>query len=380
MKKIIYADHAATTSLSNAALEAMIPWLTGNYSNPSTLYSFAHEPRKAIRTAREIIASQIGANPDEIFFTSGGTEADNWAIKGSAYADEGKHATITSAFEHHAVLQSCATIERFGYPVAYMWPTLDGYITPKILDSYITDSTRLVSVMMVNNELGTLQPIKSLCEVAHAHGAVFHTDAVQALGHIHVNVSDLKVDMLSASAHKFNGPKGIGFLYIRKGVCIRPLADGGSQEHQMRAGTENVAGIVGMATALQENCLQIEANQIHVEKLANTLIERLQESGIRFHRNGGKDSLPGLVSLSFPGFDGEVLLHQLDLMGGICLSTGSACNSNIKEISHVLKAIRLDDEFAKGTIRVSLGKENTEEDAVMISDTIIKIIQRKNLT
>lgn len=285
-------------------------------------------------------------------------------------------ATITSAFEHHAVLQSCAAIERFGYPVAYMLPTSDGYITPKTLDSYISDSTRLVSVMMVNNELGTLQPIESLCEVAHAHGAIFHTDAVQALGHIHVNVSDLKVDMLSASAHKFNGPKGVGFLYIRKGIRLRPFADGGSQEHQMRAGTENVAGIVGMATALQENCLQIEANQSHLKNLDTALIQRLRESGIKFHTNGGNNTLPGLVSISFPGFDGEALLHQLDLMSGICLSTGSACNSESTEISHVLRAIRMDDESAKGTIRISFGKENTIDEAHVIADTIIKVLQR----
>lgn len=376
MKKMIYADHAATTPLSPSAFEAMKPWLTGNYGNPSTLYSFAHEPRKAIQAARETIASQIGADPDEIYFTSGGTEADNWAIKGSAYADDGKHATITSAFEHHAILQSCAAIERLGYPIAYMWPTSDGYITPEILDSYISYSTRLVSVMAVNNELGTLQPIKRLCEAAHTHGAVFHTDAVQALGHIHINVSDLNVDMMSASAHKFNGPKGIGFLYIRNGVSIRPFADGGRQERQMRAGTENVAGIVGMATALQENCLQIEANQIHLENLEGTLIGRLQESGIRFHINGGKDSLPGLMSISFPGFDGEVLLHQLDLLRGICLSTGSACNSDSAEISHVLKAIRMDEESAKGTIRVSFGKENTIDEALVIGETLIKVLQR----
>ena len=376
MKTLIYADHAATTSLSPAAFEAMKPWLTGNYGNPSTLYSFAHAPRRAIRAARETIASQIGAHPDEIFFTSGGTEADNWAIKGSAYADADKHATITSAFEHHAVLRSCAAIERLGYPVAYMQPTADGYITPEILNSYITGSTRLVSVMMVNNELGTLQPIKDLCEVAHSCGAVFHTDAVQALGHIHVNVSDLKVDLLSASAHKFNGPKGIGFLYIRSGISIHPFFDGGRQEHQMRAGTENVAGIIGMATALQENCLQMEASQVHLKKLESALIGRLQENRIRFHTNGGNNTLPGLVSISFPGLDGEVLLHQLDLIGGICLSTGSACNSESAEISHVLRAIRMDDESAKGTIRISFGKENTIDEAHVIADTIIKVLQR----
>lgn len=373
MKTIIYADHAATTALSPGAFEAMKPWMIEYYGNPSTLYRFGRESRKAIQTARETIALQIGANPDEIFFTSGGTEADNWAIKGSALADEEKHVTITSAFEHHAILRSCKTIEQLGYPVAYLSPTIDGYITPDALNGIITAKSRLVSVMLVNNELGTIQPIQRLSDVTHEHGAFFHTDAVQALGHIQVDVNELGVDMLSASAHKFNGPKGIGFLYIRKGVNIHPYSDGGMQEGQMRAGTENVASIVGMAEALRENCAEMKANQAHLIQLEKTLVERLRGANIEFHRNGGNNTMPGLMSISFPGIDGESLLHRLDLMAGICVSTGSACDSKRTEVSHVLKAIKLDDKLAKGTIRVSMGRENTIEEASMIANALIKV-------
>ena len=244
MKQHIYADNAATTKLDKAAFDAMTPWLMDEYGNASQPYSFARKPKKALAEARETIANCIGALPEEIFFTSGGTESDNWVIKGSAFSDLSKAATITSAFEHHAVLHSCAAIEKFGYPVAYLWPDSEGYITSNTLKSVITDNTRLVSVMYVNNELGTVQPIKDLCAISHEHGALFHTDAVQAVGHIKIDVHDLGVDFLSASAHKFNGPKGIGFLYIRKGVDALPYIDGGSQESGHRAGTENIASIV----------------------------------------------------------------------------------------------------------------------------------------
>ena len=371
-RKMIYADHAATTKLDPEAFEAMKPYLLGEYGNASQLYAFARKPKAALKEARETIASCIGAQPEEVFFTSGGTESDNWAIKGSAFADAEKRAAITSAFEHHAVLHSCAAIERLGYPVAYMRPTEEGYITPEVLDSYITDNSRFVSVMMVNNEIGSIQPIRELAQIAHDHGALFHTDAVQALGHIDVDVDALGVDMLSTSAHKFNGPKGVGFLYIRKGTPIAPLLDGGAQEHALRAGTENVAGVVGMAEALRRNCEEITINFLRLEHLGQMLVERLRSTGLDFKQNGGDHTLPGLLSLSFPGADGEAILHRMDLMD-ISISTGSACNSKSTEVSHVLRAIRLEEGLAKGTIRISFGNDNTEEDAVKIVAALVKM-------
>ena len=353
MKRLIYADNAATTKLDREAFEAMVPWMTEQYGNASQPYSFAREPKKALAEARASIAASINADPEEIFFTSGGTESDNWAIKGSAFSDPDHRATITSAFEHHAVLRSCAAIEKLGYPVTYLQPTADGTITPEALESCITDNTRLVSIMFANNEIGSIQPIKELCSIAHSHGALFHTDAVQAVGHIKIDVKDLGVDMLSASAHKFNGPKGIGFLYVRKGTNTLPFMDGGAQERGYRAGTENIAAIVGMALALRVNCEAIEENRLKALRLEKQLMEKLKASGVLFIRNGGYPSLPGLLSLSFPGQDGEAILHRMDLKG-VAISTGSACDSQKTAISHVLKAIRLDNEYAQGTIRVSL--------------------------
>lgn len=374
MSRLIYADNAATTRLDISAFEAMKPFLIDEYGNASQSYAFARKPKKALQDARETIASCIGAAPEEIFFTSGGTESDNWAIKGSALLNARKHATITSAFEHHAVLHPCEVIERCGYPVAYMWPTREGYVTTEVLKEYITSQTFLTSVMFANNEIGTVQPIKELCAIAHENGSLFHTDAVQAIGHIPVDVHELGVDMLSASAHKFNGPKGVGFLYIRNGLKVMPYSDGGAQESGLRAGTENVAGIVGMAVALKNNCDALEENARYVAKLESKLIDMLDTSSIEYTRNGGKSRLPGLLSLSFPGADGEAILHRLDLTG-ICISTGSACNSKSTEISHVLQAIRLEDSYAKGTIRISLGKANTEEEVEAIFKALAKIFR-----
>lgn len=374
MKQRIYADNAATTKLDPEAFEAMKPWLLEEYGNASQPYSFARKPKKALVEARATIAACINAHPEEIFFTSGGTESDNWAIKGSAFSDPEHRATITSAFEHHAVLRSCAAIERLGYPVAYLSPTPEGQITPANLESVITDNTRLVSIMFANNEIGSIQPIKELCAVAHAHGALFHTDAVQAVGHVKIDVQELGIDMLSASAHKFNGPKGIGFLYIRKGVELPAYADGGSQEHGLRAGTENIPAIVGMAAALKNNCDYLEQNQAHILALEGQLIRELSLAGVKYFRNGGTCTLPGLISLSFPGKDGEAILHRMDLKG-ISIATGSACDSRRTEISHVLRAICLDESVAIGTIRISIGKGNTETDLSTIVETIIRILQ-----
>ena len=373
MKQHIYADNAATTKLDKTTIEAMLPWLLEEYGNASQLYAFARKPKKALADARATIAECIGALPEEIYFTSGGTESDNWVIKSSAFSDSKKQVMITSAFEHHAILHSCSTIEHFGYPVVYMSPSNEGYITPENLEKHITENTRLVSIIFANNELGSIQPIQELCKIAHAHGALFHTDAVQAVGHIKINVHELGVDFLSASAHKFTGPKGIGFLVIRKGAERRPYVDGGTQENLHRAGTENIASIVGMAAALKTNSDSLDKNQLHILKLEKQLLARLDESGVVYRCNCVESKLPGLLSLSFPDKDGEAILHRMDLMG-ISISTGSACDSVNAEISHVLKAIHLAENYAKGTIRISLGKNNTQEDVENIVASLVKIV------
>ena len=372
MKQFIYADNAATTKLDPVAYEAMLPWLKEEYANASQPYSFSRSAKKALAEARALIAECINAKPEEIFFTSGGTESDNWAIKGSAFADSGHRAIITSQIEHHAVLRSCEAIERLGYPVIYLPVNKDGTVLAETLERNISDNTRLVSVMLANNEIGTIQPIKDLVRIAHKHGALFHTDAVQAVGHIPIDVQDLGVDLLSASAHKFNGPKGIGFLYIRQGTYIVSFMDGGSQENALRAGTENVAAIVGMATALKNNCDHIQENIEHIRELENQLITAMNESGVQYVRNGGDTILPGLMSLSFINQSGETMLHRLDLKG-IAISTGAACNGSNNEISHVLQAIDLKEKLALGTIRVSIGKQSRMEDIASIVQTLKNI-------
>ena len=372
---MIYADNAATTKLDPDAFEAMKPFLLEEYGNASQPYSHSRKPKKALAEARLTIAECINAVPEEIFFTSCGTESDNWAIKGSSYLNREHRATITSAFEHHAVLHACSAIERQGYPVAYISPDKEGIISPVTLERYITDETYLVSVMFANNEIGSVQPIQNLCAVAHMHGALFHTDAVQAVGHVAIDVRDLGVDMLSASAHKFNGPKGIGFLYLRKGVELPSFMDGGGQESGKRAGTENVAAIVGMAVALKKNCEELQRNKEHLLSLEKRMLNGLRDARLDFVRNGSPEHIPGNMSLSFKGADGEMLLHRLDLIG-ICVSTGSACDSKNTQISHVLQAIKLDEDYARGTIRVSLGRDNTEDDVDMIVHSIEKILHK----
>lgn len=375
MKKHIYADNAATTALDLDAFEAMKPWLLDEYGNASQPYSFSRKPKEAITKARETIAECIHARPEEVFFTSGGTESDNWAIKGVAISKNTDHEIITSAIEHHAVLRACEAVEHQGVQVSYMLPNSDGTITPNILESYITDDTSLVSVMLANNELGSIQPIKNLCKIAHGHGSLFHTDAVQAVGHIDIDVNDLGIDLLSASAHKFNGPKGIGFLYIRDDKAISPFMHGGAQELGLRAGTENVASIVGMAVALKNNCSTIKINKERVTVLEKILLSILYEHKVPFVRNGGSNTLPGIISLSFAGKDGEAILHRMDLLG-ISISTGSACDSKNTEISHVLKAINCPENLAKGTVRISLGRQNTEEDVEAIANALIKSVSK----
>lgn len=372
-KTMIYADHAATTVLSPTARDAMEPFLQTAYGNPSTLYSLAREPRKAVTHSREVIASAINADPCEIFFTSGGTEADNWALKGTMFQHSRGKGIITSAIEHHAILNSCITLERLGYDVVTLPVDQRGVVHVDALQSALSDNVLLVSIMLANNEIGTIEPIAELAEIAHQSGILFHTDAVQAIGHIPVDVKTVNVDMLSASAHKFNGPKGVGFLYIRKGTRLVSLLDGGGQESGMRAGTENVAGIVGMATALQEHMERLSHETEYLNGLSCRLIDKLKLQGIDFRINGSPNRVPGSLSLSFKGADGEMLMHRLDLMGTI-VATGSACDSKDAILSHVIRAISVPHEYAYGTIRVTLGMDNTLEHMDRVAQQIAAIL------
>lgn len=376
MRTQIYADHAATTPLSPAAYVAMQPWLKDQYGNPSTLYSLAQEPRKAVSSARNIIAECIGAKSNEIFFTSGGTEADNWALTGTAFRYPNRRdRIITSCIEHHAILHTCDFLKRMGYDIDLLPVDQKGIVKPEILSKHLKTSTQLVSIMMANNEIGTIQPIKELSEAAHQNGCLFHTDAVQAVGHVPINVQGLNVDMLSASAHKFNGPKGIGFLFIREGVSIEAFMHGGAQEFGHRAGTENVAGIVGMAAALQEHqkCICEEAE--YVKGLAETLLANLRKTDLDFMVNGSENRIPGSLNLSFRGIDGETLMHRLDLKD-TAVSTGAACNSKKTILSHVLQAIAVPDEYAYGTIRITLGMDNTMDQMHALAKQIYDIISK----
>lgn len=371
----VYADHAATTQLDMDAFEAMKPFLLNEFGNASQLYSFARTAKVALKVARETIARCINAEPEEIYFTSGGTESDNWVIKSTAFGSGENQVIITSQIEHHAILHSCHAIESMGHPVVYLPTDSDGVVQPDALLKYIDDNTKLVSIMYANNEIGTIQPIKKLCELAHSKGALFHTDAVQAVGHIPIDVKELNVDMLSASAHKFNGPKGIGFLYVKRGTQISSYIDGGTQEFGMRAGTENIASIVAMSVALEKNCNRIHTVSKHLIRLERLLTSLLQRADIDYIVNGNQERIPGNISLSFKNSEGEMLLHRLDLMG-ISVSTGSACNSKNTQISHVIKAICVSEQYAKGTIRISLGYENTEEEIFYIAQSLIKILKQ----
>ena len=376
MKHSIYADNAATTKLDIDAFEAMKPYLLEDYGNASQPYFFAKKPKLALQAARRTIAACIGALPEEIFFTSGGTESDNWTIKCFGLRNDVRK-VYTSEIEHHAVLNADENAVRL--PV-----DARGIVLPEVLEEAFIPAdfpvpsclSTLVSVMLVNNEIGTVEPIKELAAVAHAHAARFHTDAVQAVGHIPIDVNELGVDMLSASAHKFNGPKGIGFLYVRKGTILSPYADGGAQEHGMRAGTENVASIVGMATALKKNCDEMQLTTEKLRSMERDFIDTLEKSNIDFIRNGSDNRVPGNINISIRGASGEMLLHRLDLMG-ICISTGSACDSVNTQVSHVIKAINVPQEYAEGTIRVSFGRDNKLDDAVEVANAIIKVLMNK---
>lgn len=371
---MIYLDNAATTKMDRNAFNAMLPYLDDNYGNPSSTYSLAKKSKNAIKNARISIASCIGASKDNICFTSGGTESNNWAIKGAAFSlmEKGKH-IITSVIEHHAVLNSFAFLESLGFEVTYLPVNSKGIVSAKEFEGALRADTTLASIILANNEIGTIENIGELSAIAHERNILFHTDAVQAVGHIPVDVKELAVDLLSASAHKFNGPKGIGFLYISDNVAILPLLSGGSQECGKRAGTENVAAIVGMEAALQNNINSMVENIKHIGKVSSVFIHHLSSSGVDYLINGTAHRLPGFFSISVKDVEGEVLLHRLDL-AGISVSTGAACNSHDTELSHVIRAIGVNPQYAYGTIRITIGKHNTVDEVVKVANILSKLI------
>ena len=372
----IYADNAATTALSPIVLDEMMPYLTTVYGNPSSLYGIGAEAKEAVEEARAKIATLIGANsPNEIYFTSGGSEADNWAIKGmcKALKKKGKNHIITSKFEHHAVLHTCNALEREGFEVTYLDVYENGIVKAEDVKNAIKDTTALVTIMYANNEIGTIQPIKEIGEICRENKVIFHTDAVQAVGNVEINVEEQNIDMLSLTGHKFHGPKGCGALYCRRGVRPEILIDGGAQERTRRAGTENVAGIVGLAKALELALSTMEERNARLTKMRDRLmdglltIERSRVNGDRVHR------LPGNINMCFEGIEGESLLLRLD-MAGICASSGSACTSGDLDPSHVLLSIGLPHEIAHGSMRLSFSDDNTEEDVDYILEQVPKIV------
>jgi cysteine desulfurase len=376
-RKIIYVDHAATTYIKPEVFEAMKPYLTELYGNPSSIYYLGRESKKAIDEARSQIAYCLGAHPQEIYFTGSGTEADNWAIKGTAYANrkKGKH-IITSMIEHHAVLESFEFLRKEGFEVTYLPVDKNGFVNPADLEKAIRPDTTLVSIMYANNEIGTIQPIKELAGIAKEKGVIFHTDAVQAMGNIPVNVKDLGVDLLSMSAHKFYGPKGVGCLYVRKGVQLEGFMHGGAQERKKRAGTENVSGIIGMAAALKLAYENLDKYNEHLSKLSSRLIDKVFERIPHVRLNGDRyKRLPGNVNFSFEFIEGESLLLMLD-MKGIQASSGSACTSGSLDPSHVLLAIGLPHEIAHGSLRITFGEKNTEEEVDYIVDCLEEIVAK----
>lgn len=376
-KKIIYVDHAATTYVKPEVFDEMRPYFTEYYGNPSSIYSLGRESKKAIEKARAQIAFYLGAHSTEIYFTGSGTEADNWAIKGAAYANrkKGKH-LITTVIEHHAVLEAFEFLRKEGFEVTYLPVDENGIVDPNELAKAIRPDTTLVSIMYANNEIGTVQPIKELAAIAKEKGVLFHTDAVQAVGNIDINVKDLDVDFLSMSAHKFYGPKGVGALYIKKGTRVDSILHGGAQEKNRRPGTENVPGIVGMAAAIKLAYDNIEQNIKRLQNLSDRLIDKVMDKIPYVRLNGDREQrLPGNVNLSFEFIEGESLLLMLD-MKGVQASSGSACTSGSLDPSHVLLAIGLSHEIAHGSLRISFGTENTEEDVDYIVDNLEEIVSK----
>lgn len=376
-KKLIYLDNAATTKTAPEVVEAMLPYFTENYGNPSSVYEFAGISKKAITDSREAIAGALGADASEIYFTAGGSEADNWALKAvaEAYKSKGNH-IITTKIEHHAILHTCEYLEKHGCEVTYVGVDENGVVKVDELEKAIRPDTILISVMFANNEIGTIQPIKKIGEIAKEHGILFHTDAVQAFGQLPINVDECHIDMLSSSAHKLNGPKGIGFLYIRKGVKIRSFVHGGAQERKRRAGTENVPGIVGYGAAVKRAVATMESRTSKEKELRDHLIDRVLKEVPYTRLNGHRTMrLPNNANFSFQFIEGESLLIMLD-MEGICGSSGSACTSGSLDPSHVLLAIGLPHEIAHGSLRLTLSDETTMEDIDYTVDAIKKIVER----
>lgn len=377
MTKRIYVDNAATTKVAPEVVEAMLPYFTENFGNPSSIYAEGREAKKAIERAREQVATAIGADPKEIYFTGSGSEADNWALRSTAKAlsSKGNH-IITSAVEHHAILHTCQDLEKQGYEVTYLPVDKYGMVSPEDVKAAIKDTTIMISIMFANNEIGTIMPIAEIGEIAKNAGIVFHTDAVQAVGNVHIDVNEMNIDMLSLTAHKFHGPKGSGALFVRNGVRLISFITGGAQERMRRAGTENVPGIVGLGKAIELATANIDQKQKKLTALRDAYIKKVLETIPYSHLNGHPTKrLPGNANISLEFIEGEGMLLSLD-MKGISASSGSACTSGSLDPSHVLLAIGLKHEEAHGSLRVSFGEDNTPEDVNFIADSLKEIVER----
>ena len=386
-KRFVYADNAATTPLSEIAFNAMKPWLTEHYGNPSSLYRMGREAKEAINEARKVVGKCLNAAmpvnekndyaPGEILFTGGGSQADNLAIRGFMHgpSSKGRKHIITSKIEHHAVLYTCEALEKEGYRVTYLNVDKEGHVDLEQLKNELSEDTALVSVMAANNEIGTIQPLKQISELAHSVGAKFHTDAVQAVGHMHIDVQEMGIDMLSLAGHKFRGPRGPGVLYVKNGIQLEPLVYGGGQERGLVSGTENTAGFIGLAAAMQDACEHLDEKMGYVKKLTDKLVKGIMENIPYSHYTGDPvNRLPGTASFVFEAIEGEGLILRLD-NAGVCGSTGSACSTGSLDPSHVLMAIGLPHEIAHGSLRLTLGEQNTEEDVDYVIETVTDVVK-----
>ena len=386
-KRFVYADNAATTPLSEIAFNAMKPWLTEHYGNPSSLYRMGREAKEAINEVRKVVGKCLNAAmpvnekndyaPGEILFTGGGSQADNLAIRGFMHgpSSKGRKHIITSKIEHHAVLYTCEALEKEGYRVTYLNVDKEGHVDLEQLKNELSEDTALVSVMAANNEIGTIQPLKQISELAHSVGAKFHTDAVQAVGHMHIDVQEMGIDMLSLAGHKFRGPRGTGVLYVKNGIQLEPLVYGGGQERGLVSGTENTAGFIGLAAAMQDACEHLDEKMGYVKKLTDKLVKGIMENIPYSHYTGDPvNRLPGTASFVFEAIEGEGLILRLD-NAGVCGSTGSACSTGSLDPSHVLMAIGLPHEIAHGSLRLTLGEQNTEEDVDYVIETVTDVVK-----
>lgn len=386
-KRFVYADNAATTPLSEIAFNAMKPWLTEHYGNPSSLYRMGREAKEAINEARKVVGKCLNAAmpvnekndyaPGEILFTGGGSQADNLAIRGFMHgpSSKGRKHIITSKIEHHAVLYTCEALEKEGYRVTYLNVDKEGHVDLEQLKNELSEDTAMVSVMAANNEIGTIQPLKQISELAHSVGAKFHTDAVQAVGHMHIDVQKMGIDMLSLAGHKFRGPRGTGVLYVKNGIQLEPLVYGGGQERGLVSGTENTAGFIGLAAAMQDACEHLDEKMGYVKKLTDKLVKGIMENIPYSHYTGDPvNRLPGTASFVFEAIEGEGLILRLD-NAGVCGSTGSACSTGSLDPSHVLMAIGLPHEIAHGSLRLTLGEQNTEEDVDYVIETVTDVVK-----